>query len=79
MNSKSWRFGDEELAYIKEVLDSGFGSSTTGNMNQRLEAAFAERFGVRYAITHANEVARPDLLSVYCDVRRRARGGRLRA
>jgi perosamine synthetase len=57
MSSKSWRFGDEELIYIKEVLDSGFGSSTTGNMNQRLEAAFAERFGVRYAITHANGTA----------------------
>jgi hypothetical protein len=25
MSSKSWRFGDKELAYIKEVLDSGFG------------------------------------------------------
>jgi perosamine synthetase len=57
MTSKSWRFGDEELIYIKEVLDSGFGSSTTGNMNQRLEAAFAQRFGVRYAITHANGTA----------------------
>ena len=57
MGTKSWRFGDEELIYIKEVLDSGFGSSTTGNMNQRLEAAFAERFGVRYAITHANGTA----------------------
>src|SRR5512139_660668 len=57
MSSKSWRFGDEELIYIQEVLDSGFGSSTTGNMNQRLEADFAERFGVRYAITHANGTA----------------------
>jgi perosamine synthetase len=57
MGGKSWRFGDEELVYIKEVLDSGFGSSTTGNMNQRLEAAFAQRFGVRYAITHANGTA----------------------
>jgi dTDP-4-amino-4,6-dideoxygalactose transaminase len=42
MSTKSWRFGDEELINIKEVLNSGFGSSTTGNMNQRLEAAFAE-------------------------------------
>ena len=57
MSTKSWRFGDEELIYIREVLDSGFGSSTTGNMNQRLEAAFAQRFGVRYAITHANGTA----------------------
>jgi perosamine synthetase len=51
-NSKTWRFGDKELMYVKEVLDSGFGSATSGNMNQRLEKAFAEKFGVRYAITH---------------------------
>jgi len=51
-SAKSWRFGDKELEYVREVLDSGFGSSTSGNMNQRLERAFAEKFGVRYAITH---------------------------
>ncbi len=49
---KSWRFGSEELAYVKEVLDSGFGSATMGGMNARLEAAFAEKFGVKHAITH---------------------------
>ena len=38
-SKKAWRFGDEELIYIKEVLDSGFGASTSGNMNQRLEHA----------------------------------------
>jgi perosamine synthetase len=52
MSDKSWRFGEEELVYVKEVLDSGLGASTYGTMNQRLERAFAERFGVRYAITH---------------------------
>jgi perosamine synthetase len=52
MTAKSWRFGDEELVYVKEVLDSGLGASTYGTMNSRLEKAFAERFGVRYAITH---------------------------
>ena len=57
MPVKSWRFGDEELVYIKEVLDSGFGSATSGNMNQRLEKAFAERFGLRFAITHCNGTA----------------------
>ena len=57
MSAKSWRFGDEELVYIKEVLDSGFGSATTGSMNQRLEKAFAERFGVEFAITHCNGTA----------------------
>ena len=50
--SRSWRFGQEELAYVKEVLDSGFAASTSGSMNQRLEKAFAEKFGVRFAVTH---------------------------
>ena len=36
-SKKSWRFGDKELVHVKEVLDSGFGASTSGNMNQRLE------------------------------------------
>jgi perosamine synthetase len=52
MTNKSWRFGDEELTYVKEVLDSGLGASTYGTMNTRLERAFADRFGARYAITH---------------------------
>ena len=52
MSDKSWRFGEEELVYVKEVLDSGLGASTYGTMNKRLEEAFAARFGVRYAITH---------------------------
>jgi perosamine synthetase len=36
---------------VREVLESGFASATTGSMNQRFEKAFAERFGVAYAIT----------------------------
>jgi perosamine synthetase len=52
MTAKSWRFGEEELVYVKEVLDSGLGASTYGTMNKRLEEAFAKRFGVRFAITH---------------------------
>jgi len=52
MNSHAWRFGKEEMTYVKEVLDSGLGASTSGTMNSRLERAFAARFGVKYAITH---------------------------
>ncbi len=48
MTDKSWRFGEEELTYVKEVLDSGLGASTYGTMNTRLEKAFSKRFGVRY-------------------------------
>ncbi len=51
MGSLSWRFNEREYAYIKEVLDSGFASGTSGNMNTRLERAFADRFGRKFAIT----------------------------
>ena len=57
MSDQSWRFGEEELMYVKEVLDSGFGAATMGGINQRLEKGFAEKFGVRYAITHSNGTA----------------------
>lgn len=49
--SNAWRFSGNEVKYVKEVLNSGFGSSTSGNMNQRYERAFADRFGSKYAIT----------------------------
>lgn len=51
MGDLSWRFDEREYNYIKEVLDSGFASGTSGNMNTRLERAFAEKFGQKYAIT----------------------------
>lgn len=47
----TWRFGDRELRYIREVLDSGFGSGTSGSMNNRFEAALAAREGSKYAVT----------------------------
>ncbi len=47
----TWRFGDLEFNYVREVLDSGFGSSTSGSMNNRFESAFAEKIGAKYAVT----------------------------
>lgn len=47
----TWRFGEREFHYIREVLDSGFGSGTSGGMNNRFEQAFAEKVGSKYAIT----------------------------
>jgi len=55
--SNRWRFQGDELKYVKEVLDSGFGSSKYGNMNARLEKAFSERFGARYAVTTTSGTA----------------------
>lgn len=47
----TWRFGETELGYLKEVLDSGVGSSTSGDMNKRFEEAFAKKMGVKYAVS----------------------------
>ncbi|MEC8172558.1 MAG: DegT/DnrJ/EryC1/StrS family aminotransferase, partial [Pseudomonadota bacterium] len=47
----TWRFGDKELAYVREVLDSGFGSGTSGDMNNRFEKAFADAVGAAFAVT----------------------------
>ena len=51
MANLAWRFDHREYDYIKEVLDSGFASGTSGNMNTKLERAFAEKFGKKFAIT----------------------------
>ena len=51
MGDLSWRFDNTELDFVKEVLDSGFASSTSGNMNTRLENAFAKKHNQKFAIT----------------------------
>jgi len=51
MGDLSWRFDEKEQKYLKEVLDSGFASGTSGNMNTRLERAFAKKFNAKFAIT----------------------------
>ncbi len=47
----TWRFAGRELEYIREVIDTGVGSGTSGNMNQRLERAFAKKVGAKWAIS----------------------------
>ncbi len=47
----TWRFGKLEFDYIREVLDSGFGSGTSGGMNNRFEQAFTAKVGAKYGIT----------------------------
>jgi perosamine synthetase len=47
----TWRFGERELNYLREVIDSGFGSGTSGSMNNRFETAFAAKEGAKWAIT----------------------------
>lgn len=49
-------FGNERK-YIDEVLSSEFRTSSGATMMRRLETAFAERFGVNYAISFVNGTA----------------------
>lgn len=48
---QAWRFNGNERKYIEEVMTRGLLSSRHGLMSQRFEHAFAEKFGVKYAIT----------------------------
>ena len=51
------RIADIELRYVKEVLESEFRSSRSGRFTKSLEDSFAEKFGVRFAISHTNGTA----------------------
>ncbi|MFC1920728.1 DegT/DnrJ/EryC1/StrS family aminotransferase [Chloroflexota bacterium] len=48
------RITEKERAYVMEVLDGQYSSSANGQMTKRFEEKFAETFGVKYAISHAN-------------------------
>ncbi len=48
---QAWRFTGNERKYLEEVMSSGVLSSRHGRMNHRFEQAFAEKFGVKYAIS----------------------------
>jgi len=51
MNNKGWKFTGNERKYVNEVLESGFGASETGSMNERLEKKFAKIYDQKFAIT----------------------------
>ena len=46
------RCGQSDRRYMNEVLDAGFGNWESAQMLERFETAFAEKFGVPYAISH---------------------------
>lgn len=54
---RSWRIGDKEFDYVRQLLESGFPGATGVSFTAKLEAAFAEKFDCRYAISHANGTA----------------------
>ncbi len=51
------RIGKKEKEYVRQVLASQFRSSAGSEMTGRLEAAFAARFGVDYAVSFINGTA----------------------
>jgi perosamine synthetase len=48
------RISEIERSYVNEVLDSHFSTSSGSKMNTRLEEAFAQRYGSKFAITFVN-------------------------
>lgn len=46
------RCGAADRRYMDEVMDNGFGNRESAHMIGRFEAAFAEKFGLRFAISH---------------------------
>ena len=51
------RVGPLERTYMKEVMEYGFRTSSNYKMTKQLEDAFAEKFGVRYAVAFCNGTA----------------------
>ena len=50
MGNPSWRFEGNERKYIEEVLSSGFRAGADGAFTTRLEAAFSQKYDVKYSI-----------------------------
>jgi perosamine synthetase len=55
--TRSWRIGDKEFEYVRQVLESGFPGAANVSFTAKLEAAFAEKFDCKYAISHTNGTA----------------------
>ena len=51
------RISEKEYQYVSEVLDSYFKTSSGSLMSTKLEKAFTEKFGIKYAISHINGTA----------------------
>jgi perosamine synthetase len=47
----TWRFGEQEHRYIKDVFESGEGSATSGSFNNLFEQTFARKVGAQYGVT----------------------------
>jgi len=54
---KIQRIGERERKYVEEVLATDFSNSRNSGILGRFEKAFAEKFGVKYAVAHVNGTA----------------------
>ena len=54
---RSWRICGNEEKYLLELLNGGFPGKSEPGFTGRLEAAFAEKFGVKFAISFTNGTA----------------------
>src|SRR3989338_11296464 len=57
MKKRIERIGKKERKYVEEVLATDFSNSKNNGILGRFEKAFAEKFGVKYAIAHVNGTA----------------------
>jgi perosamine synthetase len=62
------KYRGNEMNYIERVLNSEQWSATGGNWNNALEAAFCEKFGVKYAIAMNSGTATLHSALVACGV-----------
>ena len=62
------RISDIEKKYVMDALDNQFETSKNSIYNNKLEAAFAERFHSRYAIGHCNGTATLHVALMACGV-----------
>ena len=51
------RVSGKAMEYLREVVEYGFGNTTGPKTTQRFEAAFAKRFGVKFAVAMCNGTA----------------------
>lgn len=54
---KSWRVGEHEFEYLRQLLESGFPGGSEVSFIAKLEERFAEVFASKYAISFTNGTA----------------------
>ena len=64
----TWRFAGNEQKYLEEVISGDMISSTSGNMNQRFEKAFASYTNSKFAITFNSGTSTLHAALHACDV-----------